>query len=49
MSGASGFAQGLGKVSKAKKLIRPQTTQIVVNEEECESLINKREASYDYD
>ncbi|CAD6233002.1 GSCOCG00007090001-RA-CDS [Cotesia congregata] len=49
VSGASGFAQGLGKVSKAKKLIRPQTTQIVVNEEECESLINKREASYDYD
>ncbi|XP_057333261.1 protein GPR107 isoform X2 [Microplitis mediator] len=49
VSGASGFTQGLGKVSKAKKLIRPQTTQIVANEEECESLINKREASYDYD
>ncbi|KAK0176988.1 hypothetical protein PV328_001083 [Microctonus aethiopoides] len=48
VSGTSGFTEGLGKVSKAKKISRP-TTEIVLDEEERDSLINKREASHDFD
>ncbi|XP_063986685.1 protein GPR107 isoform X1 [Diachasmimorpha longicaudata] len=49
VSGASGFTEGLGKVSRATKIVRPTTTEVSVNDEERDSLINKREASHEYD
>ncbi|XP_034937893.1 protein GPR107 isoform X2 [Chelonus insularis] len=43
-----GLPEGLGKVSRAKKNLR-LTTEVILGDEESQDLINKREASHEYD
>ncbi|XP_043286236.1 protein GPR107 isoform X2 [Venturia canescens] len=48
VSGSSGLTEHLGK-TKVTKIVRPTTTELIVNEEERDSLIGKRESSHEYD
>lgn len=48
VSGGSGITEGLSKVSKVPKVLRPVTSDIPSTQEERDCLFNKTEASHDY-
>ncbi|XP_006608003.1 protein GPR107 isoform X1 [Apis dorsata] len=48
VSGGSGITEGLSKVSKVPKVLRPVTSDIPSTKEERDCLFNKTEASHDY-
>ncbi|XP_033330292.1 protein GPR107 isoform X2 [Megalopta genalis] len=49
VSGGSGITEGLSKVSKVPKVLRPTTSDVPSTQEERDSLFNKTEPSHEYD
>ncbi|XP_060833088.1 protein GPR107 isoform X1 [Bombus pascuorum] len=49
VSGGSGITEGLSKVSKVSKVLRPITSDVPSTQEERDCLFNKTEPSHDYD
>ncbi|XP_017753172.1 PREDICTED: protein GPR107 isoform X2 [Eufriesea mexicana] len=49
VSGGSGITEGLSKVSKVSKVLRPTISDIPATQEERECLFNKTEPSHEYD
>ncbi|XP_033183221.2 protein GPR107 isoform X2 [Bombus vancouverensis nearcticus] len=49
VSGGSGVTEGLSKVSKVPKVLRPITSDVPSTQEERDCLFNKTESSHDYD
>lgn len=49
VSGGSGITEGLSKVSKVPKAVRPTTSDIPSTQEERDSLFHKTESSREYD
>ncbi|XP_068979466.1 protein GPR107 isoform X1 [Bombus flavifrons] len=49
VSGGSGITEGLSKVSKVPKVLRPITSDVPSTQEERDCLFNKTEPSHDYD
>ncbi|XP_015608013.1 protein GPR107 isoform X2 [Cephus cinctus] len=48
-SGVNGATEGLTKVSKATKVIRPMTSEVPATQEERDNLLTKTESSHEYD
>ncbi|XP_012246791.1 protein GPR107 isoform X2 [Bombus impatiens] len=48
VSGGSGVTEGLSKVSKVPKVLRPITSDVASTQEERDCLFNKTESSHDY-
>ncbi|XP_053994681.1 protein GPR107 isoform X1 [Hylaeus volcanicus] len=49
VSGGSGITEGLSKVSKVPKVLRPATSEVPSTKEERDCLVNKTEPSDEYD
>ncbi|XP_033354666.1 protein GPR107 isoform X2 [Bombus vosnesenskii] len=49
VSGGSGITEGLSKVSKVPKVLKPITSDVPSTQEERDCLFNKTESSHDYD
>ncbi|KAK1118582.1 hypothetical protein K0M31_014888 [Melipona bicolor] len=49
VSGGSGITEGLSKVSKVPKVLRPVTSDVPSTQEERDCLFNKTESSHEYD
>ncbi|XP_031840440.1 protein GPR107 isoform X1 [Nomia melanderi] len=49
VSGGSGITEGLSKVSKVPKVLRPTSSDVPSTQEERECLFNKTEPSHEYD
>ncbi|XP_043248119.1 protein GPR107 isoform X2 [Colletes gigas] len=49
VSRGSGITEGLSKVSKVSKVLRPTTSDVPSTQEERDSLFNKTEPSHEYD
>ncbi|XP_050483748.1 protein GPR107 isoform X1 [Bombus huntii] len=49
VSGGSGVTEGLSKVSKVPKVLKPITSDVPSTQEERDCLFNKTESSHDYD
>lgn len=49
VSGGSGITEGLSKINKVPKVLRPATSDVPSTQEERDCLVNKMEPSHEYD